>query len=68
MLVLSRDVNECIIIGDDILVTVVACGHGWVRLGIDAPNHVSVDRLEIREKKRRDGLYHLPDRSRLWTP
>jgi len=47
MLVLSRKLNESIIIGDDIKVTVVRLGNDKVRLGITAPNDVSVHREEI---------------------
>lgn len=50
MLVLSRLVNEKILIGDDIVVTVVSTKYGSVRLGIEAPPHLSVDREEIRLK------------------
>lgn len=47
MLVLSRHVNERILIGDDIAVTVVSFTGGKVRLGIEAPPEVRVDREEI---------------------
>lgn len=48
MLVLSRHAGESIIIGDDIVITVVSLGDGKVRLGISAPKHIAVDREEIR--------------------
>lgn len=51
MLVLSRRAGERIYIGDDIVVTVIACGNGKVRLGIEAPSHISVDREEVRLRK-----------------
>lgn len=54
MLVLSRKIDEKIIIGDDVVITVTEIRNGKVRLGIDAPEHVPVDRMEIRESKRRD--------------
>ncbi|GAB4141295.1 carbon storage regulator CsrA [Thermopirellula anaerolimosa] len=47
MLVLSRKTNEQIIIGDDIVVTVVSIRGGSVRLGIDAPATLSIHRGEI---------------------
>jgi len=47
MLVLSRKVNEQIIIGDGIVVTVVSIRGGHVRLGIEAPGHVKVHREEV---------------------
>ena len=47
MLVLSRKVGEHIIIGDEIVLTVVEIGHGKVRLGIAAPPAVPVHRQEV---------------------
>ncbi len=52
MLVLSRKVNEQIVIGDDIIVTVVAIRGTHVRLGIEAPPNVSVHRREVYEMMR----------------
>lgn len=49
MLVLSRKCNEQIVIGDDIVVTVVAIRGGTVRIGIEAPPHVTVHRQEVLE-------------------
>jgi len=48
MLVLSREVNEEILIGDNISVMVIEIRGDKVRLGINAPRDVSVDRKEIR--------------------
>ncbi len=47
MLVLSRHRNQQIMIGDDIVVTVVEIRGDKVRLGIDAPMHVPVHRHEV---------------------
>lgn len=47
MLVLSRKLNEKIIINGDIVVTVVKIDRNQVRLGIEAPGHVPVYREEI---------------------
>lgn len=47
MLVLSRKINESIIINDDIKVTVVDIRGDKVRLGIEAPSHIPVHREEI---------------------
>lgn len=49
MLVLSRRVGEQIMIGDDIVVTVVDVRHDTVRLGIVAPRSVTVNRAEVRQ-------------------
>jgi len=51
MLVLTRKPNQSIIIGDDTVVTILAVRGNQVRIGIDAPPDVSVDREEIRERK-----------------
>jgi carbon storage regulator len=50
MLVLTRRPNESIIIANNIKITVVSVGPGRVKLGIEAPPHVRVDRQEIHEK------------------
>lgn len=52
MLVLSRKVDEKILIGDDIVVTVVRITGGKVRLGIDAPREVTVLREEVEDERR----------------
>ncbi|AEE44843.1 carbon storage regulator CsrA [Cellulomonas fimi] len=47
MLVLSRRVGERLVIGDDIVVTVIEVRSDGVRLGIDAPRDVRVHRAEV---------------------
>jgi carbon storage regulator len=47
MLVLSRQRDQTIIIGDDIEITVVDIRGEKVRLGISAPPHISVHRKEV---------------------
>lgn len=54
MLVLSRKVNETIVIGDDIEIMVVALEGDRVRLGVKAPPGVSVHRGEIYEAIREE--------------
>src|SRR5688500_11002471 len=54
MLVLSRQRDQSIMIGDDIDITVVDIRGDKVRLGISAPRHVSVHRKEIFEQIRRE--------------
>lgn len=49
MLVLSRQRDETIVIGDDIEITVVDIRGEKVRLGINAPAHVPVHRKEVYE-------------------
>ncbi|MDY3553948.1 carbon storage regulator [Gemmata sp. JC717] len=50
MLVLTRRPGESIIIAGDIKLTVVSVGPGRVKIGIEAPSHVRVDRQEIHDK------------------
>ena len=49
MLVLSRKVGQRIRIGDDIVITVVETRKRKVRLGVEAPRCVSVNREEIHK-------------------
>lgn len=54
MLVLSRQKDETIIIGDDIEITVVDIRGDKVRLGVSAPKSISVHRKEVYEAIRRE--------------
>lgn len=48
MLVLTRRINESIVINGDIVVTVLEVGrNGQVRLGIEAPRHYQIYRREL---------------------
>jgi carbon storage regulator len=49
MLVLSRQRDETIMIGDDIEITVVDIRGDKVRLGVNAPKEISVHRKEVYE-------------------
>lgn len=51
MLVLARMEGERILIGDDIAVQVVDIRGDKVRLGVEAPKDVAVDREEVRRDK-----------------
>jgi carbon storage regulator len=56
MLVLSRKVNEKVMIGEGIVVTIVKIDRNQVRIGIEAPGNVPIYREEIlplREKPER---------------
>jgi carbon storage regulator len=56
MLVLSRQRDESIIIGDNIVVTIVDIRGDKVRLGINAPTEVPVHRQEVYEAIQRENL------------
>jgi carbon storage regulator len=47
MLILSRKLDESILIGDSITVKIVSIDKGVVKLGIDAPNSIRVLRSEL---------------------
>ena len=47
MLVLTRRADESIVIGEDVVVTVLEVRGDHVRLGITAPRHVAVHREEV---------------------
>ena len=54
MLVLSRQKDESIIIGDDVEITIVDVRGDKVRLGITAPREISVHRKEIYDAIQRE--------------
>ncbi len=56
MLVLSRQRDESIIIGDNIVVTIVDIRGDKVRLGIEAPTEIPVHRREVYEAIQRENL------------
>lgn len=55
MLVLTRRPDEYIVIGGKIKIMVISVRGDSVRLGIDAPPEVEVNRSEIERSKRMDG-------------
>lgn len=69
MLVLSRQRDESIIIGDNIKITIVDIRGDKVRLGIEAPKEISVHRQEVyeairRESQRADEQSPTPDKEK----
>jgi carbon storage regulator len=54
MLVLSRQKDESIIIGDDVEITIVDVRGDKVRLGISAPKNITVHRKEVYEAIQRE--------------
>jgi len=55
MLVLSRRLNQAIVIGGAVRVTVLAITPSRVELGVEAPREVMVDREEIHLRRQVEG-------------
>ncbi len=73
MLVLSRQKDESIMIGDEVEITIVDVRGDKVRLGITAPKSIPVHRREIydaiqREKAQKEGELHAGDNGPVGTP
>lgn len=64
-LVLSRKLNQDVIIDGRIIVRVVAIEAGKVRLGIAAPKEMTVNRREVHNQKTRDERRNL---GATWPP
>lgn len=47
MLALSRKLGESIVIDENIEITVLSISENQIKLGIDAPKHISIHRKEI---------------------
>lgn len=60
MLVLSRKKNEAIVIGGEVIITVVEVRGDKVRLGIQAPKEVPVHRQEVHEAIERQKAGNAP--------
>jgi carbon storage regulator len=57
VLTLTREVGQQIFIGDDIVLTVVSVSvNGRVRLGIEAPKQVRIDRKEVLDRIRQENV------------
>ena len=62
MLILTRRIGETVMIGDEVTVTVLRVKGNQVRLGVNAPKSISVQREEIFHRIKRehvDGVDHL---------
>lgn len=73
MLVLTRKLNESIMIGDDVKITIVDVKGDQVKLGITAPRQISVHReevyLEIQKENQlasQSAVANLNDLDRAW--
>jgi carbon storage regulator len=58
MLILTRRVNETLMVGDQITVTVLGVNGNQVRIGINAPKDVAVHREEIFERVQKEKAEH----------
>ncbi|SFV60605.1 Carbon storage regulator [hydrothermal vent metagenome] len=56
VLVLARKLDESIVIGDKIIVKVVSVENGVVKLGIDAPQEISIMRSELLEQVKEQNI------------
>jgi carbon storage regulator len=64
MLVLTRKHREKIVIelnGDQIIIDVLNIGDGRVRLGVVAPQHITVHRQEVYDRIQQEGSNRLED-------
>lgn len=64
MLVLSRQRDESIIIGDNIVITIVDIRGDKVRLGIEAPTEIPVHRQEVYEAIQRENAQAAAERKK----
>jgi carbon storage regulator len=53
MLVLSRKINQAIMIGDNVRIVIVAVERDQVKVGIEAPRDIPVHRSEVYEEIQR---------------
>ncbi len=56
MLVLTRRPGESIVVGHNVVITVIEIKGGQVRIGIDAPREVQVHREEVYEQVRQENI------------
>ena len=50
MLILTRRIGETLMVGDDVTITVLGVKGNQVRIGVNAPKDVAVNREEIYER------------------
>lgn len=50
MLVVKRKTSESLVINDNIIIKIISCDNGNVKIGIDAPKDISILRSELLEQ------------------
>lgn len=50
MLILTRKVGEAIIIGDDTTIRILEAKGGQIKLGVEAPGNISINREEVYQR------------------
>ena len=50
MLILTRRIGEKLVIGEDVIITVLAAKGSQIRIGIEAPREIQVHREEIFQR------------------
>jgi carbon storage regulator len=65
MLILTRRVGESVMIGEEVTITVLRVKGNQVRLGVNAPRTVSVQREEIFERIKNEGAEAEPEEVRM---
>jgi carbon storage regulator len=56
MLILSRKTGEVIKIGDEVTIHVIDINKGFVKIGIDAPEHIKILREEVFERVKNENI------------
>ncbi len=68
MLLLTRKINQKIIIGDDIEITIIDMREGRVKIGIKAPHNVPVMRQELYSEVQNENKEAILDDAQMVLP
>jgi len=56
MLILTRNIDQTLVVGDDVTITILGVRGNQIRIGIDAPKEVSVHRKEIYDRIQKEKI------------